>query len=233
MFIVAIFMMSCGAKKNSDIHTTQNSIDWSGVYLSDETNDLPSIQITLGQDNSYQITVLNPEGNQTANDYISGKFQWNKIGSSIQLDKEVPFYGTKDLFVGENYVSFKEKNVTVKKIQVDGNLTEKYWKLQSINNKTVTNKDFMDTEPHFILKSEFNKVRGNDGCNIFNGQFSLDGNSIKFEKMLSTLRACPDSFVSNQLLKILNNNNLTYEVKNDNLTIKSKNDTLKFIAVYL
>ncbi|HNR86355.1 MAG TPA: META domain-containing protein, partial [Taishania sp.] len=138
------------------------------------------------------------------------------------------------LKVGENVLWAKDGNIeNIKFIKMDVNpaLTEKYWKLVAVNDIKITNKDFIETEPHIMFKSEFNHVRGNDGCNQFQGKFEIKGNKISFERMLSTLKACPDVFASTEFRKLLSEE-ITFEVKNDKLTLKTKNDTFQFEAVY-
>ena len=118
------------------------------------------------------------------------------------------------------------------KIQVDSNLTEKYWKLISINEREVTKDDFMAKEPHLNFKSEFNRVGGSDGCNGFGGIYVLNGNTIKFDKMMSTLMACPESFVYEQFMKNLREE-VTYEViDEETLILSSGSDVMKFKAIY-
>lgn len=235
-----LIIVSCGVKKNTEKtvpavgDTSQNSLDWNGMYLLDNvTNKLPDIQLTLKSDGTFQSIVAATTG-EDRNSYTEGKFTWDKEGRSITLDKSLPNIDSKQFFVGENYLKAldgKAVNSVFKKMQTDKVLTEKYWKLVAINDKKVTNKDFINTEPHITFKSEFNRVKGHDGCNIFNGTFQLDGNKITFDKMLSTLMACPDSFVYEALLKTLRED-LTYEVNEKTLLIHSKKMTLKFEVIY-
>lgn len=235
-----VIIISCGVKKNTEKEapaigdTSQNSLDWNGVYLLDNaTNKMPEIQLTLKLDGTFQSIVTAQVGEDRDN-YIDGKFTWDKEGRSVTLDKSLPHIAITKLFVGENYLKAldgKAVNSVFKKTQTDKMLTEKYWKLVAINDKKVTNKDFNDTEPHITFKSEFNRVKGHDGCNIFNGEFQLEGTTIKFDKMLSTLMACPESFVFNTFLKTLNEE-LTYHVTEKTLVIQSKETILQFEVVY-
>lgn len=235
-----VIIISCGVKKNTEKEapaigdTSQNSLDWNGVYLLDNaTNKMPETQLTLKLDGTFQSVVTAKAGEDRDN-YTDGKFTWDKEGRSITLDKSLPHIAITKLFVGENYLKTldgKAINSVFKKIQTDALLTEKYWKLISINDKKITNKDFNQTEPHISFKSEFNRVKGNDGCNVFNGKFQLEGNTIQFDKMLSTLMACSESFVFEELLKTLNEK-LTYKVDENTLVIQSKETVLKFEVVY-
>ena len=87
------------------------------------------------------------------------------------------------------------------------------WKLIEIIGQEYTNSNDPQKMVYFILDNEGNTIHGNGGCNIFNGSYELKNTTgIKFEKMISTMRACPDMEVEVKLLDILN--------RVDNYTIK-------------
>lgn len=242
LLLPGVMMFSCGAKKNEVGDTSQNALDWSGVYqFTDEEYKLPEVQLTLNENGTHKV-IVSAIGEETKNTYEDGKFEWDKEGRSIHLDKQIPGLGSDHLVVGENtlfVVKGKKEDkpldelLKFHKVQTDPELTEKYWKLISINDKKVTGDDFFGKEPHMIFKSEFGRVNGNDGCNGFGGLYELEGNSIVFDKMFSTMMACPDSFVFREFMNIINNENLTYEVKGEKLVIKSDKDALHFEVVYL
>lgn len=240
ILLLGVMIFSCGAKKNAVSDTSQNALDWSGVYLfTDEEYKKPEIQLTLNENGTYKL-ISSAVGEETRNTYLEGKFEWDKQGRTIRLDKQIPHLKVDQLLVGENTLFITKDSEGLHldylpafhKLQTDSNLTEKYWKLVSINDRKVTKDDFMSKEPHMIFKSEFNRVNGNDGCNGFGGVFRLEGNKITFSKMMSTLMACPDSFVYEQFMKILREE-LTYEVNEELLVIQSADDVMKFKAAYL
>lgn len=71
-------------------------------------------------------------------------------------------------------------------------ITEKYWKLKTLNGKAVSMADNQEKEAYFMLKAGGN-VKGFSGCNSFNGSYTIEeGNRIRFKQMFSTERACPD-----------------------------------------
>lgn len=237
--LLTMMLFNCGTKKNTIGDTSQTSLDWSGIYLfSDEEYKKPEIQLTLNENGTYNLIVA-AFGDDNRNNYLEGKFEWDKQGRTIRLDKEIPHLKINSLLVGENrlFITQDSEGITLdhlpqfQKIQTDSNLTEKYWKLVSINNREVTKDDFMAKEPHLNFKSEFNRVNGSEGCNGFGGVYFLNGNTIKFDKMISTLMACPDSFVYEQFMKILQDE-LIYTADEETLTIQSKETVMRFKVVY-
>ncbi len=72
-------------------------------------------------------------------------------------------------------------------------ITEKYWKLITLEGQKVTMVENQEREVYFILKTDETKVIGFAGCNTFNGHYSLEkGNRIRFSQMATTMKACPD-----------------------------------------
>lgn len=243
MFLLSAVMFSCGTKKNAAVSdTSKTSLDWNGIYLySDNNYKLPDIQLTLNPDGTYKL-VAAAFGDESKNTYMKGTFEWDQQGRIIRLDNQIPHLNTNRLVVGENTLfiltseSADNRSLTgleqFHKVQTDSNLVEKYWKLVSINDRIVTKDDFMSREPHLIFKSEFSRINGNDGCNGFGGMYQLNGTTISFDKLISTMMACPDSFVFEQFTKILQGD-LTYQATEETLVIQSKKDVLKFEVVYL
>jgi len=243
MLVLSAIMFSCGTKKNAVVSdNSQTAVDWNGIYLySDKNYQLPDIQLTLNTDGTYKL-VAAATGDASKNTYMKGTFEWDQQGRIIRLDNQIPHLNTNRLVVGENTLfiltseSADNRSLTgleqFHKVQTDSNLVEKYWKLVSINDRIVTKDDFMSREPHLIFKSEFSRINGNDGCNGFGGMYQLNGTTISFDKLISTMMACPDSFVFEQFTKILQGD-LTYQATEETLVIQSKKDVLKFEVVYL
>ena len=72
-------------------------------------------------------------------------------------------------------------------------ITEKYWKLKTLEGKNVQMVDNQEKEIFFMLKNEENRVTGFAGCNTILGSYTLEeGNRIRFSNMGSTMMACPD-----------------------------------------
>jgi copper homeostasis protein (lipoprotein) len=68
-------------------------------------------------------------------------------------------------------------------------LENTYWKLTRIGNEPVLLGEHQ-LEPNLVLSSEDGRVSGFGGCNRLTGGYSLDGSSIEFSEMASTMIAC-------------------------------------------
>ena len=61
------------------------------------------------------------------------------------------------------------------------------WILTSVQGNAVAlNKD----APFLNFDSEKKSAGGNSGCNVFGGNYEIDGSTVKFSQMISTMRAC-------------------------------------------
>lgn len=114
-------------------------------------------------------------------------------------------------------------------------ITNKYWKLKKLNRKEVRMADNQEREQYFILKED-NTVSGFAGCNQFSGSFNLEQEKsrIKFENMISTLRACPDVKVDEtEFLEVFYRAE-RYSVSGDTLTLNLGTDApiAVFEAIY-
>jgi heat shock protein HslJ len=122
-------------------------------------------------------------------------------------------------------------------VQQDG-ITEKYWKLIEINGKPVVMDASVSREPHIILKAEDNRINGNGGCNTLSGTYEIDraANRIKFSQMASTMMACIDMEVENELKRVLesvDNYSLSADGKYLSLNRARMAPLAKFEVVYL
>lgn len=66
-----------------------------------------------------------------------------------------------------------------------------HWKLVALNGKQVTVIKGQ-REPHLILQTGESRVSGSGGCNNVMGGFELEGQSLRFIQMASTMMACPE-----------------------------------------
>jgi heat shock protein HslJ len=122
-------------------------------------------------------------------------------------------------------------------VQQDG-ITEKYWKLIEINGKPVVLDASVSREPHLILKVADNRVNGHGGCNTLSGTYEIDkaANRIKFSQMASTMMACINMEVENELKRVLemvDNYSLSADGKYLSLNRARMAPLAKFEVVYL
>ena len=68
-------------------------------------------------------------------------------------------------------------------------LTNTYWKLISLDGKPIT-PEKGQREAHLILQDKDKRLAGSGGCNRIMGSYQLDGSSLSFGKVASTMMAC-------------------------------------------
>jgi putative lipoprotein len=106
-------------------------------------------------------------------------------------------------------------NVNIRVDQVAGNpsvaaskpdrpLIGIHWRLADLNGKPVTLS--MEQRPNFVLTDDGNRITGSGGCNRLMGSYELDGNSLRFKTVATTMMAClgPVMDVERKFLAVLN-----------------------------
>lgn len=129
----------------------------------------------------------------------------------------------------------KAEAATEKGIEKTTEIVEKYWKLKTLNGKTVVMDKNQQKESYFTLKAKDSRIVGFAGCNSFNGTYTLKGNGkISFSKMLTTLKACPGLKINEaDFLKVFQAAT-SYALKDDQLVLKNEKQEIlaSFEAVY-
>ena len=74
-------------------------------------------------------------------------------------------------------------------MQSDSPLRGTQWKLVRLG-ETLVEAAGKQREPHLILASSEPRVSGNAGCNRVAGSFEVDGDKLRFSRMVSTRMAC-------------------------------------------
>lgn len=99
-------------------------------------------------------------------------------------------------------------------------ITEKYWKLKTLEGKEVKMDKNQEREIFFMLKTEDNRVNGFAGCNSLMGTYTLEkGNRIKFSQMATTMMACPDLNINeSEFLKVFELAD-NYSINGDELSL--------------
>lgn len=67
---------------------------------------------------------------------------------------------------------------------------EIHWTLIELDG-TAIQSDAPEQKPYIYLQSDGDKLSGSGGCNHLFGSFDLDGHSLEFHSVRSTLMACP------------------------------------------
>ncbi len=66
-------------------------------------------------------------------------------------------------------------------------LEDKKWVLESIKNRSLPK---VEIEPFINFDKTKASAGGNTGCNVFGGNYSVTGETIRFSNIISTMRAC-------------------------------------------
>ncbi len=251
LFIFILVASSCisnrqiAQQQSPDMHNSQNSLDWNGVYrgllpCADCVGILTELE--LHSDLSYQLSYQY-QGASSEVHTEKGRFKWDDSGSKISLigDDQSTH---RNYQVGENQLFSLDGDgnrisgelaelFILKKVGFDQKITEKYWKLVELNGKAITVSDTQPKEAHFILKEASNKVNGHSGCNGIRGSYTLEGlDQISFSQMVSTRMACQNVPYESDYLKALEQTD-HYVINGDSLHLKMADKELaKFVAVW-
>ncbi len=86
----------------------------------------------------------------------------------------------------------------------DEPLQETYWKLVELQGKPVTTAE-QQREASLIFHTKGNRITGSGGCNRLMGGYVLEGNSLHFKGVASTMMACLHGMETEQgLVGVLN-----------------------------
>lgn len=78
------------------------------------------------------------------------------------------------------------------------------WTIVSVFNKKVN----LEEMPFINFEISTNKIYGNGGCNVINGDFTVEsGQKLKFENVVTTLRACNNMKIESLILNAINETN--------------------------
>lgn len=127
------------------------------------------------------------------------------------------------LYTGNRLVARFRAGKVSETPQSGGDLTSMKWMLRSIDGKPIRlNKH----APFLNFDAEKKSAGGNSGCNLFGGNYEVEGSSIKFSQMISTMRACEFEnrmTIERDFLEGLQNAD-RYEIKNGKLLIYRRSD---------
>ena len=232
--------------KNPDAaHTSQNALDWDGVYRGSlPCADCEGIETTveLKKDMSFKTKTIYVGKSDSVYE-TTGKMSWNEKGNTVTLTPSDNSQATQ-YFVGEGVLTQLDKDGT--KITGDNaaryllsksqyEILEKYWTLVELNGRGVAMDSTFIREPHIIFKSGGRRIIGNGGCNGFSGEYKIESlNRITMSKILSTRMACPKMDLEGEFLDVLQKAD-NFNIAGDSLSLnKARMAPLaRFKAVYL
>jgi heat shock protein HslJ len=199
--------------ENLAAHTSNNSLDWQGVYKGVlPCADCEGIEtrITLKKDGTFQRTMkyLGKDDKVFSDE---GKIVWDNSGNKITLKAE----NAEQLYqVGENVLFHLDKegnritgnlaeNYKLMKNKMDPKLEDKKWILTELRGKPLESTNAKQ-KGYIQFSMETGRFSGNNTCNNFFGQYELmEGNRIKFGKAGTTLMACPDMETQRIFMEVL------------------------------
>ncbi|WP_249975947.1 META domain-containing protein [Vreelandella olivaria] len=117
----------------------------------------------------------------------------------------------------------------------DEPLTNTYWRLDSLNGKTVTGAENF-REAHIVLHNDNHRLAGSTGCNTLVGSYRVARESLTFGQIATTKMACPEAQMRNEqaMLTILGQVG-HWQVSGSTLSLKDADGNLLalFEAVHL
>ena len=112
-------------------------------------------------------------------------------------------------------------------------LTDTYWKLLELDGELVTTPEGM-REAHVILASAESRAHGFAGCNNFFGGYLIDGDTLTFSAMGSTMMACPEGMDTEQAFLSALGKTTRYTISGQFLQIYADDQLLaRLEAIYL
>lgn len=214
LLFIPLLWMGCTSTKTTNSQAEMNSSEIENVKWSLMQFDGKSVPASVDG----KVTILlSKDGNN-----LSGSTGCNQLMGSYEIQNGLQLsfsaIGTTRMACptpGWDEVEFTQMLETVNNYTLDGNqlslnvgkraplavfskipedgVTNKYWKLKTLEGKPVAMAENQEREQYFILRED-NVLTGFAGCNQFSGNFKAeqDQQRIKFSNMLTTLRACPD-----------------------------------------
>jgi heat shock protein HslJ len=189
-------------------HNSRNSLDWAGTYRGElpcaDCEGMETV-ITLTENGSFRehTRYLGRTEGQTET-AREGSFDWSEDGERVTLAGDPPH----PYRVGENRLTrlaldgsaitgaLAEDHALTK---VEPQITGWRWTLVELRGQPVTG---LTRAPFLVLNAADNRATGFGGCNSFSGAFVLEQATLRlrFERMISTLRACTSGMETEQAL---------------------------------
>jgi len=222
-------------------HTSQNALDWAGVYRGVlPCADCAGLEMVVVLRQDGRFTELSRYLGKGDGGLVSreGTFTWNAAGNTISLD------GREQYFVGEGHLvrlaqdgsritgPLAERFVLAK--VPDSGATNRYWKLVELNGRPLRN---LKRSLWFILRPEDERMNGFGGCNNFTGSFKLDemASRIRFSQIATTSMACIEGMEEEALLHEVLRSADNYSLSGSMLSLNRARmaPLARFEAVYL
>lgn len=215
-----------------DGHTSQMALDWAGEYRGIlPCADCEGIKTSLRllADGSYVLGSLYL-GKSDKAFYESGHFSWDAAGRAITLEGDA----SQQFQVGEGFLRKLDINgqpitgalaekYALHLTQADSLITNRYWRLVSLNGAAVEMAASWRREPHLIFNHQKNEAQGSAGCNSFFGSYQLANNGrLSFGLLATTKMYCGEVMATEQAF-------LEALEKIDSYQLNLRGDTLQLL----
>lgn len=212
-FLSILFVCCNNQQKMLSGHTSQNSLDWQGVYSADFpcTNcDKLEIELRLNNNETFVLINRNLKGDQVVADTFSGQFKWMD-GNYVQLlnikDNNNPSFfkvGENQLFGWtKNGEAFRRADKKAFVLYKEGNkqVEGKKWQLERLMGSEI---DGTAANYYLNFLEKKGSASAKVGCNIFTFGYTIRSYSqIHFSRAASTLMACPNDTLEQTFVKVL------------------------------
>ena len=99
------------------------------------------------------------------------------------------------------------------------------WIIVKVDTLAIDNQQLIKS-PELSIDVYKGKVSGNDGCNLFNGQVSFQGDEIIFGMIAGTMMACPNMDTSSIITKSFVDKKLRFEFKENLFFYEGKKEVM-------
>jgi heat shock protein HslJ/uncharacterized membrane protein len=187
-----------------------NEPSWSLTFYDDDRLVVSHIN------RSSELTVNNPEKYTTENGWTYS--DTNDPELKVMVEKT----SCTDQMSGEQFpyqVEVQTNDMDMKgcgKFLADYRLHD-IWALEELD--TLTRKDLPATRPYIEIHLDDNRLMGNGGCNLINGDIEVRGHEISISPLISTRRYCPDQSIEDLFLRHFSEKTFQYEIENGFLTL--------------
>ena len=179
-----------------------------------------------------------------ADDGISIRYAYNQLKKDNKAERSIfsarASGGEFTIVVTEKICTVPvQKEVFSKQVKVTFNTSSYSGCGKYLSNNLLNNKWLLEKIGNIMLKSEeYNRipviqfdlakgtVTGNDGCNSISGKMEVQGNRIKFSKLLSTKMACSKKSENKIFSEQISNKLVDYYFKADKLYLYLPDDNL-------
>jgi heat shock protein HslJ len=111
-------------------------------------------------------------------------------------------------------------NYELKRVNgADATLKETYWKLTHLGQDAIPPITANQKEPNIILHTADSRVSGSGGCNGIGGSYELNGDSLTFGRMISTMMACVNGMATEQAMQKALGQTRAYKITGQNLDL--------------